>query len=322
MDLENLGSGLAEISSHSGQCGGMCVLDGEVMRAGLASILSVQCLKCGTKFQINSSKYMKTADGGQRWVVNVAAVLGQMATGGGATSLTCSVTPMNVSGMPKKLYSTTERFLSDCMHQLLTEKMIKAGEEERRLAVERADMHQGIPSITVVVDGGWLKRSHKHTYNVKSGVAVIFGQCTKKLLFVGVRNKHCAVCSVAEKQQKPTPHHRCYCNWSGSSAAMKSDIIVEGFRLSEQAHGLRYMRIIGDGDSSAMANLQQCVTYGPFITKIECTNHACKCYRSRLETLVKDHPEFRGKGGLTKQAIQCLTVGARIAIKCTAKARL
>ena len=149
MDLENLGSGLAEISSHSGQCGGMCVLDGEVMHAGLASILSVKCLKCGTKFQINSSKRVKTADGHQRWVVNVAAVLGQMATGGGATSLTCSVTPMNVPGMPKKLYSTTERFLSDCMHQLLTEKMIEAGEEERRLAVERADMHQGMSILAV-----------------------------------------------------------------------------------------------------------------------------------------------------------------------------
>ena len=179
MDLKNLGSGLAEVSSHIGQCGGMCVLDGE-MHAGLASILSVKCLKCGTKFQINSSKRVKTADGHQRWVVDVAAVLGQMATGGGASSLTCSVTPMNVPGMPKRLYSTTERLLSDCMHQLLTENMTEAGEEERRLAVERADMHHGIPSITVAVDGGWWKRSHKHTYNAKSGVAVIFGQCTNR----------------------------------------------------------------------------------------------------------------------------------------------
>ena len=57
---------------------------------------------------------MKTADGHQRWVVNVAAVLGQMATGVGATSLTCAMTPMNVPGMPKRLYATTERFVSEC----------------------------------------------------------------------------------------------------------------------------------------------------------------------------------------------------------------
>ena len=47
LDLENLGSGLAEITTHSGQCGGMCVLDGETRQAGLASALTVKCVKCG-----------------------------------------------------------------------------------------------------------------------------------------------------------------------------------------------------------------------------------------------------------------------------------
>ena len=63
------------------------------------------------------------------------------------------------------------------------------------------------------------------------------------------------------KQQEP-PQHRCYRgNWGGSSAAMESDILVEGFRSSEQAHGICYMRVIGDGDSSLMADLQQSVAY-------------------------------------------------------------
>ena len=80
------------------------------------------------------------------------------------------------------------------MKQLLTEKLLAAGEEEWKLAIERGDFHQGAPAITVVVDGGWFKRCHKHSYIAKSGVAVIFGQRMKKLLFVGVRNKYCAVC--------------------------------------------------------------------------------------------------------------------------------
>ena len=136
---------------------------------------------------------MKSANGHQRWVVKVAAVLGQMATGGGATSLTRTVSPMNVQGMPNKLYTIMERFLSGCTHQLLTEKMIAAGEEEKKLAMARGGFHQGIPAITVVVDGGWSKQSHKHLYNAKSGVAVIFGQCTKKLLFLSMRNKYFVV---------------------------------------------------------------------------------------------------------------------------------
>ena len=95
---------------------------------------------------------------------------------------------------------------------------------------------------------------------------------------------------------------------------MESDIIAEGFSLSECMYGLRYMSVIGDGDSSVMATIRQAVPYGMFVNKIECANHACKTYRSKLESIAKDNPQFRGKGGLTKKAIQRLTVGARVAI--------
>ena len=75
------------------------------------------------------------------------------------------------------------------------------------------------------------------------------------------------------------------------------------------------MRVTADGDSSVMSTLIQSVPYGPFIQKIECAYHACKCYRSRLEAFARDHPQFCGKGGLTKRAIQKLTVGAWMAIQ-------
>ena len=69
IDLDNLSTGLNEISRHSAQCGGMCVLEGETMHAGLATVLSVKCIKCESNFRIESSKRVKTADGHQRWVV-------------------------------------------------------------------------------------------------------------------------------------------------------------------------------------------------------------------------------------------------------------
>ena len=50
------------------------------------------------------------------------------------------------------------------MHQLPTEKMIAAEEEEKKPAMARGDFHQGTPAITVVVDDGWSKQSHStHT---------------------------------------------------------------------------------------------------------------------------------------------------------------
>ena len=60
------------------------------------------------------------------------------------------------------------------------------------------------------------------------------------------------------------------------------------------------MFVVGNGDSSVMANIRSSVPYGIFVTKIKCANHACKSYRSQLEQLVKDCPQYKGKGGLTK----------------------
>ena len=120
--------------------------------------------------------------------------------------------------------------------------------------------HNGVPTITVMVDAGWFKRSHKHSYNAKSGVGVIFGAGTKKL-FIRVRNKYCSVCAVSKHHNLPTPSHQCFKNWSGSSCAMEADIILEGFRMSESIHGLRYLWFIGDEDScrgrSRMGHLWQ-----------------------------------------------------------------
>ena len=94
--------------------------------------------------------------------------------------------------------------------------------------------------------------THKHLYNALSGVGIIVGKHTGKLLYIGVRNKYCA----AIKTQKKT-NHVCFKNWEETSASMESDIIVEGFKLAEQQHGVRYTKFIGDGDSSALARLQQ-----------------------------------------------------------------
>ena len=77
--------------------------------------------------------------------------------------------------------------------QYLTELMLEAGKEEKQFAINNKRDHQGLPAITVIVDAGWSKRSHQHSYNANSGVGVIFGVATNKLLYIGVRNKYCAV---------------------------------------------------------------------------------------------------------------------------------
>lgn len=98
--------------------------------------------------------------------------------------------------------------------------------------------------------------------------AVIIGQATRKVLFIGVRNKFCVICKRAEnKNILPISHIR-YKNWKGSSTAMEADIVVEGFNSSIQMHGVRYKEIIGDGDSSVLAKIRSNVPYGKEVSKI------------------------------------------------------
>ena len=106
-------------------------------------------------------------------------------------------------------------YLKPCM---VGENLLIAGRKEKQLVIEQGNYHNGVPAITVVVDAGWNKRSHKHSYNANSGIGVIFGAATKALLFIGIRNKYCSVCTISTRNNVAVPPHQCYHNLSGSSS--------------------------------------------------------------------------------------------------------
>lgn len=243
-----------------------------------------------------------------------------MATGGGHSNLNEAAAALDLPGMSKNTFISIETQIGQAWEAQLAQEMTKAGEEECQIAIQKNDNFEGVPAISVTVDGGWSKRSHKHSYNAKSGVAVIIGNATKKLLYLGVRNKYCSICTVAANKGIPSNKHQCFKNWDDSSCAMETDMLVEGFRAAETMHGVRYMRMVGDGDSSVLANIQvNVIGWGRHVTKVECANHSVKCYRNRLEKITQDFPKYKGKGKLTQRAIKRLTNGARCAIKINSK---
>ncbi len=180
-----------ELNTHCAQCDGSVSLSGEV-RDGLASILSSCCSTCGHSITLKTSDKVKGPHGYQRWECNLAAVWGQMTTGGGCSQLEETMSIVGVPVMSKASFIQTERDIGEWWRTQLSESMIDAGKEEKRLAIERGEYHHDVPAVTVYVDGGWSKRSHKHSYNAKSGVAIIIGKATGKLLYLGVRNKYCS----------------------------------------------------------------------------------------------------------------------------------
>ena len=315
INMGKLQDSINTLTSHAAKCDTDIVLEGE-RRDGLASIITGKCLKCDQTFSLETSHKIKGPNGYQRWECNLAAVWGQMSTGGGHTKLQETMATLGIPVMSKKCFTNTERSIGEWWKQQLELSMMEAGREEKRLAEERGEYHEGVPAITVIVDGGWSKRSHRHSYNAKSGVAIVIGFETRNLLHIGVRNKYCTACT----QGIPPKNHTCFKNWEESSCQMEPDILLEAFQQAEKVHGVRYLRFIGDRDSAVHATLIQGVAgWGRRIKKLECANHACKCYRSALEKIVSTNPALKGKGGLTLKMRQRLTSAARCAIKMRSK---
>ena len=100
--------------------------------------------------------------------------------------------------------------------------MIEAGKEEKRLAEERGSYHDGVLLFVLLLMEG-------HSYNANSGVGIILGEATGKLLHIGVQNKFCTSCS----RNIPKEAHDCYKNWNAIASEMEVDIIVEGFIKTE-----------------------------------------------------------------------------------------
>ena len=118
-----------------------------------------------------------------------------MVTGGGHSPLEETLSVLRVPVMSKKSFINSERDIGCWWKEKLDKSMKEAGEEEKRLAEERGSFHDGVPAISVIVDGGWCKRSHKHSYNANSGVGTIAGKETRKVLHIGVRNKFYTACA-------------------------------------------------------------------------------------------------------------------------------
>lgn len=89
--------------------------------------------------------------------------------------------------------------------------MEEAAALEKKLAHEAGHVINGISYITVIVDGSWMHRSYNSSKRDSlSGMACIIGQKTGRILYVGVHNKYCTICSWWEKRGLQPRQHHCY----------------------------------------------------------------------------------------------------------------
>ncbi|XP_077272366.1 uncharacterized protein LOC143902956 isoform X2 [Temnothorax americanus] len=265
-------------------------------RKGLLTQLFFKCQMCNYKDNIWSEPTEPDI-----LDINKAAVAASITTGNGYAQLNEQCAAMNIPSMSEVTYIKYREDLVEEFGKTAMENMIKAGEEEKQLALDRNETVNGIPYITVVADGSWMKRSYGKAYDSLSGVGAIIGYRTRKVLFVGIRNKYCAICDMAERKGCAAKTHKCYKNFdrNAASTSMESDAIAEGFKLSLPMHGLIYKTVIADGDSNVYHSIinnkpyqEQMIT----VKKIECTNHLLRNLCKKLKAVAETTQPKRMRG--------------------------
>jgi len=267
-------------------------------RRGFMTQLFFKCQMCHYEANIWSEPTKpETLD------INTAAVAGSITMGIGYSQLEELCAAINIPSMSEPTYVKYRENLVDEFQETAMQNMKTAGEVEKQLAIEKNEVINGIPYITVVADGSWMKRSYGTAYDSLSGIGAIIGYRTGKILFVGIRNKFCALCDVAERKGVQPRAHKCYKNFdrNASSTSMESDAIAEGFKCSLEIHGLIYKTVVADGDSSVY---QAIVDNKPYrehmitVKKIECTNHLLRnlCKKLKAVTEITQPKMHRQRG--------------------------
>lgn len=73
--------------------------------------------------------------------------------------------------MSSKTYYDIQKHIHDNIKQNSIQEMAEAVEAEKAEAISRGEQDDdGIPLLTVVVDGAWAKRSYKCNYSSLSGM--------------------------------------------------------------------------------------------------------------------------------------------------------
>ena len=212
--LQNYGKGLLDHQQTCVFCGGLELT--KEKQIGLVSSLVYECTKrslgCSFSMIINTADTDVPDQNSNDNVVR------------GATSIGIEFSQVEefccVLGIPNATlysYEKSEEKVANEIEQAVVKSLQNAIEEEKFLAEQRGEERDadGFWRIPVIVDGGWAKRSYGHSFNSKSGVAVICGRFSRKILYVGVKNTFCTICSrVKTLKERPRPH-KCAANWNG-----------------------------------------------------------------------------------------------------------
>ncbi|GFW17407.1 uncharacterized protein TNCV_3240371 [Trichonephila clavipes] len=155
----------------------------------------------------------------------------------------------------QKAYDRINAKIADISEALANASMKKAAAEKKKI-IDRT-----VNSVVVNGDGTWKTRGHTSLI----GVCALIGADCGKVLDMEVMSSYCKGCD-SDKGPKLGPKysaflakHHIFCRKNHSRSAGKMEVcgMQKTFLRSEQKHGLKYQRYIGDGDSKTFLSIAE-----------------------------------------------------------------
>ena len=250
-------------------------------KLGLSSILWVRCV-CGELNSVATSKnHGKKQKGRPLYDVNTKLATGLLHAGLSIVSVQRFLECLDIPPPSRNCIKQREREVGPVFEKVANETCKSALELETVLS--SSDGHLGPVDITASYDMGWQRRSSGRAYNSRSGVGVLIGKESGKLLAYSSRISNCKQCEVNETKKK-TKVHDCRLNWQGSSKAMEGDVAVELVK-SVESEKCRISTIIGDDDATTISKVEKSVDYA--VNKLSDFNHSKKTVANDLYDLQK-----------------------------------
>lgn len=162
VDLSHVLQWAFKLERHRSLCKGSSILFVEEIKNGFNSIFVFKCSMCMKEFRNCNENTEK---------LNEAYVWGTLTAGSYYTQAAHITNVMDIPTISASKFRKVEKLLGNVWRDHLTDIIKKNGEMEKAIAIEKNHVDEdGVPHVTVYVDGGWPKRSYGHDYSSASGM--------------------------------------------------------------------------------------------------------------------------------------------------------
>ncbi|XP_074097828.1 uncharacterized protein LOC141526663 [Cotesia typhae] len=222
---------------------------------GLGFKISLQC-GCDSVQYIPSCPFVDKSFEVNRRIIFAMRLLG---VGREGINIFCSIMDICQGLSISTYYACIENIhLAACtVYNLIISKAVN---EEKEL-ISASDPNACSTEFTVSGDGTWKKRG----FNSLFGVTTLVAKNCKKVVDTVVKSSFCQGCNVWKNKKYSDiaayndwyESHKelCTINHKGSAGKMEVDAIVEMFCRSNENHGVKYAKYIGDGDTKTFKGI-------------------------------------------------------------------